>query len=185
MSPKCSMVKRPYPPGSQRKRRKTFSEYAKQLGEKQKLKNWYNLQERQFKSYAKAVLEKRGKVEDAQDLLIKNLEKRLDNVVFRLGLASSRVQARQLVNHRHFLVNEKKVNTPSYQVKKGDRIRIAPLSQEKIVFQNLPLLLKKYQPPSWLKLDINKLEGRVMGEPSLKEAAPPAEVSAIFEFYSR
>ena len=185
LSPKCPMVKRPYPPGFQRKKRKVVSEYGKQLEEKQKLKNWYNLKEYQFKRYVKEVLEKRGKVEDAQDLLIKKLEKRLDNVVFRLGFASSRSQARQLITHGHFLVNKKKVNIPSYQVKIGDKIEIKASSKKKVVFQNLPLTLKKYQPPSWLKLDVKSLKGEVIAEPSLEEAMPPAEVSAIFEYYSR
>jgi len=180
------MVKRSYPPGFRgKRRRRTFSEYAKQLSEKQKLKNWYNLKEYQFKRYVKKVLEKRGKIGDTQDLLIKKLEKRLDNVIFRLGFASSRPEARQLVAHGHFLVNGKKVNISSYQIKKGDKIKISPLSQKKIIFQNLPLILKKYQPPSWLKLDVKKLEGKVVGEPSFEEASPSAEVSAIFEFYSR
>lgn len=186
LSPKCPIVKRSYPPGFRgKRRRKFFSEYAKQLREKQKFKNWYNLKEYQFKRYVKNVLKKRGKVEDAQDLLIKKLEKRLDNVIFRLGFASSRPQARQLVAHGHFLVNEKKVNISSYQVEKGDKIRISPLSQKRIFFQNLPLTLKKYQPPSWLKLDVKNLEGKVVSEPSFEEASPSAEVSAIFEFYSK
>jgi len=180
------MLKRPYPPGFRGKRRKrVFSEYAMQLSEKQKLKNWYNLPERQFKNYVKEVLEKRGRVEDAKTLLIRKLEKRLDNVIFRLGLAPIRSQARQLVSHGHFLVNERKVNIPSYQVKKGDKIVISKSSQKKIIFQDLPNLLKKHQVPSWLKLDIKKLEGEVVAEPSFEEAAPPAEVSAIFEYYSR
>ena len=181
------MIKKPYPPGfrGKRKRRRTASEYAKQLREKQKLKNWYNLKEYQLKSYVKGVLEKRGRAGDTKDLLIGKLEKRLDNVVFRLGLAPSRLQARQLVGHGHFLVDGKKVNIPSYQVKKGERVKIAPSSQKKIIFQSLPLVLKKHQPPSWLKLDIKKLEGEVTGQPSFEEVTPPAEVSAIFEYYSR
>jgi len=89
LSPKCPFLKRPYPPGSRvKKRRRSFSEYAHQLKEKQKLRNWYNLKEYQFKKYVKRVLEKRGKIEDSQSFLISQLEKRLDNVVFRLGFAS-------------------------------------------------------------------------------------------------
>jgi len=180
------MVKRPYPPGlKEKKRRRSFSEYAKQLREKQKLRSWYNLKEHQFKAYVKEVLEKRGRIGDAQDFLIKKLERRLDNVVFRLGLAVSRPQARQLVAHGHFLVNGRKVNIPSYQVKVGDKIKVRPSSRKEVVFQDLALSLKNYQPPPWLKLDIKKLEGEVTGEPSFETASPPAEVSAIFEFYSR
>ena len=120
LSPKCPMVKRPYPPGQKRKRRKgSPSEYAIQLGEKQKLKIWYNLAERQFKNYIKKVLEKRARIEDAASELIRILESRLDNVVFRLGFTPSRAQSRQLVSHGFFLVNGKPINIPSYSLKQG------------------------------------------------------------------
>lgn len=186
LSPKCPMVTKPYPPGQKRKRRRRgFSEYGKELQEKQKLKNWYNLGERQFRNYVKQVLGKRGKVEDAGALLIKKLESRLDNVVFRLGFASSHTQGRQIIGHGHFLVNGKKINIPSYQVKKGDIISLASVSRKKVIFQHLPSILKKHRPPSWLELNVEKLEGKVIKEPSLEEAAPPAEISAIFEYYSR
>jgi small subunit ribosomal protein S4 len=180
------MLKRAYPPGPKRKRRtRGFSEYGKELSEKQKLKNWYNLKERQFRKYVKEVLQKRGKVEDEALLLIKTLESRLDNVVFRLGFAKSRMQAKQLVSHGHFLVNGKSIDAPSYPVKKGDIITLKPQKVKKSIFQNLKNLLKKYKPPAWLELNVEKLEGKVVGEPNLEEAAPPVEISAIFEFYSR
>lgn len=186
LSLKCPIVKRPYPPGARsKKRRRSFSEYAKELSEKQKLKYWYNLKEYQFKRYVKEALEKRGRAEDAQNLLIKKLEKRLENVAYRLGFAVSRQQARQLVSHGFFLVNGKKVNISSYQVKKGDKITISDFARQKGVFQNLSLVLKKHQPPSWLKLDVQKMQGEVVAEPHFEEAMPPVEVSAIFEFYSR
>jgi small subunit ribosomal protein S4 len=186
LSPKCLMIKRAYPPGQKRRRRPTpLSEYGQALREKQKLKNWYNLKERQFKNYVKKILEKRGRVKDASSLLIKILESRLDNVVFRLGFANSRDQARQLVSHGHFLVNGKSINIPSYLVKKGDTISLKAQKTKKAIFQNLKNLLKKYKVPNWLALDIEKLEGKVIGEPSLEEAVPPVEISAIFEFYSR
>jgi len=180
------MIKKAYPPGQKRKRRPIPpSEYGKELRERQKLKNWYNLKERQFKNYVKKVLDRRGKVEDTSELLIKILEIRLDNVVFRLGLSASRLQARQLVSHGHFLVNGKSIDTPSYQVKNGDIILVKPQKIKKANFQNLKNLLKKYKPPSWLELNAEKLEGRVIGEPTIEEAAPPVEVSSIFEYYSR
>jgi len=180
------MVKRPYPPGQKGKRRKSPpSEYGKELREKQKLKILYNLNERQFKNYVKKVLEKRGKVEDASALLNKLLESRLDNVVFRLGFAISRAQARQLVSHGYFLVNGKSMNLPSHQLKKGDVISLKSPKIKKAIFKNLNNLLKKYKTPSWLELDVEKLEGKVIGQPSLEEVAPPVEISAIFEFYSR
>lgn len=183
---KCPMVKRAYPPGKKRKRRTpTLSEYGKELREKQKLKNWYNLDERQFRSYVKKILKKGRRIEDPVVSLIGNLESRLDNVVFRLGFAQSRTQARQLVSHSNFLVNGKPVNIPSYQVKKGDLITPAPQKIKKNIFQNLKPLLKKHTSPSWLTLNPEKLEGKVVGKPTFEEAAPPVEISAIFEFYSR
>lgn len=186
LSPKCLMVKKPYPPGQKRtKRPRPFSEYGKELREKQKLKNWYNLKEKQFRNYVKEVLEKRGRVEDAGNLLIKKLESRLDNVVFRMGFALSRSQARQFVSHGHFLVNGRKNDIPSRQVKKGDIISLHPSSVGKTIFKDLKTNLKKYQPPSWIKLNPEKLEGEIIGGPSLDEAAPPAEISAVFEYYSR
>lgn len=186
LSPKCPIVRKPYPPGQKGKRRpRPLSEYGKELKEKQKLKNWYNLKERQFKNYAKAALGKRGKVEDAAALLIKTLERRLDNVVFRLGFASSRAAARQMVSHCHILVNEKPINIPSYLVKKGDKIQIKASSAKKGISRSLPLILKKHTPPSWLSLEAEKLEGKVKNLPTIEEAAPPAEISSIFEFYSK
>ena len=186
VSPKCPMVKRSYPPGQKGKRRRgPPSEYAKELAEKQKLKNWYNLRERQFKNYVKKVLAERGKVEDASSLLIKMLESRLDNVVFRLGFATSRAQARQLVSHGFFLVNGKPINFPSHQLKKGDVISIKPKKIKKVIFKNLKNLIKKHKVPKWLKLDATKLEGEVIGEPTLEDVMPPVELSSIFEFYSR
>jgi len=180
------MIKRSYPPGPKSKRRRgSFSEYNKELREKQKLKAWYHLNETQVSNYVKEVLGKRHKVEDATVLLIKTLESRLDNVVFRLGFSPSRAQARQLVTHGHFLINGKSIDVPSFLVKKGDKISLKPSSQKKNVFQNLKNLLKKYQTPKWLKLDAEKLEGEVTGPPSFEEAAPPVEILSIFEFYSR
>lgn len=186
LSPKCPFIKRPYPPGQRGKRRlKRLSEYGRELREKQKLKKWYNLRERQFKKYVKEVLESRERVEDAPSLLIRKLESRLDNVIFRLGLATSRSQARQLVSHGHFLVNGKPVNIPSFQVKKGDEIGIKPSSLKTVNFKNLQAKLKKHHFPSWLVFDLEKLKGKVIGFPTLEEVSPPADISAIFEFYSR
>jgi len=186
LSPKCAMVKRPYPPGQKGKRRSTPpSEYKRELTEKQKLKYWYNLEERQLKKYVKEILDKRGKVEDASVLLIQNLEKRLDNVIYRLGFASSRDQARQLVSHKFFLVNGKPVNIPSFFLKVGDVISLKPQKSKKVIFKDLKEKLKKHPVPSWLSLDPEKFEGKVIAEPKVEEVAPPVEVSAIFEYYSR
>jgi len=185
-SPKCAIVRRPYPPGQKGKRRsRPLSEYGKELREKQKLRNWYNLRERQFRNYVKEVLSKRGRVEDAPSQLIRTLERRLDNVVFRLGFAASRPKARQLVSHRHIMVNGKVVNIPSKLVRKGDKIKIKLTSAKKPIFQHLPRALKKHTLPSWLNLNIEKLEGEVKDLPKVEEALPPVKMSAIFELYSR
>ena len=184
--PKCAMIKKPYAPGEKsKKRRKNISEYGKELKEKQKLRNWYNLSEKQFRNYVKLSLGARSKVVDADVFLIKTLESRLDNVIFRLGFSPSRAMAKQLISHRHFLLNGRPVNTPSYLVKKGDRINIKPDEIKKVAFKDLSKNLKKFKAPSWLELDVEKLEGKIVGAPNLEEAAPPAEISAIFEFYSR
>lgn len=184
-SPRCPMVKKPYPPGKKGKRRTRLSGYGKELREKQKLRDWYNLGESQFKKYVNEVLEKRGQVEDAASWLIRKLETRLDNVVFRLGFASSRSQARQLVSHGHFLVNNRKVNTPSYTVEPGDQISIKESSKKKSIFEYLSRKLKKYQPPSWLSLNVSKIEGKVTSLPNLEDITPPADISMVFEYYSR
>jgi len=180
------MIKRAYPPGPRGVRRtKGVSEYGKELREKQKLKAWYNLEERQFRKYVKEVLGRRRKEEDVTTLLIRVLESRLDNAIFRLGIAPSRSQARQLVSHGHFLVNERRVDIPGYLLGVGDVIRISPKSTKKNIFQDLIPVLKKKQPPSWISFDIDKLEAKVIGLSSVEEAAPPAEVPLIFEFYSK
>ena len=183
---KCPIVKRPYPPGQKPKRRpRNLSEYGKELREKQKLRVWYNLREKQFSNYVKDILSKKQRKEDAATLLIKKLERRLDNVVFRLGLASSREQAKQIVSHRHILVNGKLVNIPSFEIKKGDVIAISEKSVKKTIFQNMHILLKKYKAPSWLKLEADKFQGEVIDYPTLEEVIPPAELSLIFEYYSK
>ncbi len=113
------------------------------------------------------------------------LESRLDNVIFRLGIVPSRLQARQLVSHGHFLVNGKPVNIPSFQTKKGDIIKIKPQRLKKSIFQNLSSKLKKQKTPSWLALDVDKLEVKIAGEPSRDDSALSVEIPVIFEYYSR
>lgn len=172
-------------PTEKRKRRGAVSEYKKSLMEKQALKNLYGLSERQFKRYVQETLEKMGRVQDVSDELIRRLEKRLDNVIFRLGFSRSRGHARQLVNHSYFLVNGKPVNIPSYQVSKDDVISIKESKKKKLVFTDLPALLKKIEPPVWLQLNKEKFECSVIGNPSLAEVNPPVSIPLIFEFYSR
>lgn len=185
-SQKCAIVKRAYAPGPQKKRKGgSPSEYKKSLDEKQTLKKQYGLSERQFKRYVKETLEKMGKVQDVSAELIGRLEKRLDNVIFRLGFAKSRVMARQLVSHSYFLINGKPVNIPSYEVEKDDLVAIKEHKKAKGVFKELANELKRKEIPAWLSLNKDKLEAKTIGEPNLDEVKPPAEISLIFEFYSR
>jgi small subunit ribosomal protein S4 len=185
-SAKCAFVRRASTPGPQKKRRGGApSEYKKSLEEKQTLKKQYGLSERQFKRYVKETLSKMGKVDDVSAELIRRLEKRLDNVIFRLGFAKSRVQARQLVSHGYFKINGKPVNIPSYQVKKDDIVSLKENKKVKGVFKELANELKKKEVPAWLSLNKEKLEAKTIGEPNLDEVKPPAEISLIFEFYSR
>jgi small subunit ribosomal protein S4 len=185
-SAKCAMIKRAYAPGPQKKKRGGApSEYKKSLEEKQTLKKCYGLSEKQFKKYVEETLEKMGKVDDVSAELIRKLEKRLDNVIFRLGFAKSRSQARQLVSHGYFLINGKAVNIASYTIKKEDIISIKDNKKQKGVLKELPALLKKQEVPTWLILNKEKLEAKTIGEPNLDEVKPPAEISLIFEFYSR
>ena len=180
------MVRKAYAPGPKAKRRAhSPSEYSKELAEKQKLRNWYGLGERQFSNYVKSILSQRGKVENASNDLIALLESRLDNAVFRMGFAASRAQARQMVTHGFFNINGKSIDTPSYLVKSGDVITLKPQKAKKTIFQNIKNLLKNAKAASWTELDAEKLEGKIKGKPSIEEVQPPAEITAIFEFYSR
>ncbi|MCX6789212.1 MAG: 30S ribosomal protein S4 [Candidatus Gribaldobacteria bacterium] len=186
LSPKCPMVRRPYPPGAKKKRGPgKVSEYGKELAEKQKLKKYYGLSEIQFRRYVKNVLKGRGGDTDAALVLISALESRLGSVIFRLGLSRSRREARILVGHRHFLVNNKLVNIPSFVVKKQDKITIKENKKNKGNFKDLSHSLKNYQAPSWLKLNKDDLSGEVMGAPALANMEATVDISAIFEFYSR
>jgi len=195
LSPKCAIVRNPTPPGPRGKRRRSaLSEYGKELREKQELKNWYNLTERQFGKYVRSILEKHNapvskgktaKTENASTALIKKLELRLDNVVYRLGFSTSREQARQLVSHGHFLVNGKSVKIPFYELRLNDKIAVKPSSVKKAAFQNILVFLKKHINPTWITFNPEKLEAEIIEMPTLEEASPPVEIPAIFEFYSR
>jgi len=182
--PKCAMTRRPYAPGVHGKAfRRRSSEYGQQLSEKQKVRLVYGVSETQFRNYFKETSKKREG--DKEELLICKLEKRLDNVVFRLGWASSRRAARQAVNHGHILVNKRKVDIPSYQVKEGDVIQIREKSKKSKIFENLKTFLKKYDAPSWISLDKKELEGEIRGLPKLEDVDKVGEISKIIEFYSR
>lgn len=184
-SPKCAMVKKDYPPGEKSKRKNRPSEYGREFKEKQKLRHWYNLQEEKFKSYVQKAMKKQASGESSGDVLIKSLENRLDNVVYRLGLAESRPKARQMVGHGLICVNEEKVDIPSYDIEKGDKISIHPNKKDKRLFDNLTEKLKDRETPSWFHFDNKSLVGKVTGEPVPEEVEPPVKMTSIFEFYSR
>ena len=178
---KCAMIKRPYAPGQHGQARKMgLSEYGTQLREKQKVRRTYGIMEGQFKKYYDIASRMSG---NTGNLLASFLEKRMDNVVYRLGMASSRSQARQLVNHGHFLLNGKKMDIPSCLVGEGDVISIK--SDKSSYFQDLKNLIKNHQTPSWLSLDIKKVEGKVISEPVLKEIDTNIDVHLIIEYYSK
>ena len=171
--------------GVVRKRRvRQQSEYGRQLQEKQELKRQYHLRERQFKNYVTGVLAKSG-TQNAAELLMRSLESRLDSTVFRMGIAETRRQAKQMVTHGHFLVNGRRMDIPSAQLRKGDVISIRSSSLEKPMFRQAILKLKKHEAPTWIKLDKEQVKGEVMGEATLAEVAPTVEIPLIFEFYSR
>lgn len=172
--------------GVVRKRpRKQQSEYGRQLQEKQELKAQYNLREKQFKKYITGALLRKEQGSDSPEQLMRALEKRLDSVVFRMGMAQTRKQARQMVSHGHFLVNGKKVDIPSYTLSIGEVIGVRESSKKGTLFTHIALALKKYTPPSWIQLDKEKLEAIFTQDPTVSEIAPTVEVPLIFEFYSR
>jgi len=180
---KCAFTRRSYPPGVHGPKGKVrLTGYGTQLREKQKARRIYSILEKQFKNYFIKASKKKG---DTSDFLLQLLEMQLDNVVYRLGFARSRQQARQVVGHGLILVNNKKVNIPSFQVKAGQTISIKPSMLEKPLFQNLPQILKKHETPNWLAMDIGKLEGKVLGTPKKEEVKTQFDPKLIVEFYSR
>lgn len=172
-------------PEKRKKREGAVSEYKKSLVEKQTLKRLYGLSEKQFKKYVLNALDKMQRVENVSDELIKSLERRFDNVVFRLGYAQTRAHSRQLVNHSYFLINGKPVNIPSYQIKKDDVITIKEGKKKKDVFKELAATVKKSEPHAWLTINKTTFESKAIGEPNILEVNPPVEISLVFEFYSR
>ncbi len=184
-SPKSATVRRMYPPGMHGKNYKTrLSEYGSQLQSKQKVRQTYRMMEKQFKNWAKEAMESRS---ETGDYLVKKLERRLDNTVFRSGFAQSRDQARQLVGHGHITVNDKKVSIPSYEVRAGDVIKVREGSAKTKYFSVLaPQWIKKYKPPSWIELDSDNFIAKIIGMPTIAESGLEAkDIQAIVEFYSR
>ncbi|MBR2560113.1 MAG: 30S ribosomal protein S4 [Firmicutes bacterium] len=168
---------------SKRKPKQSFrkmSEYGLQLREKQRAKFIYGVQEKQFRNTFEKAEKKKGIT--GENLLVM-LEERLDNVVYRMGLAMTRREARQLVVHSHFTVNGKKVNIPSYQVKPGDVIKVKAKSQSSPKFKEIKEM--QVGVPGWLSVDREKLEGTVMADPTREQIDTPIEVRLIVELYSK
>ncbi len=165
------------------KRPRPKSDFGLQLLEKQKAKVTYGVGEKMFANYVKSILDKAGA--NSPEKLISILESRLDNVVYRLGFASSRQASRQLVSHGHITVNGSKVDIASYLVSFNDKISIKESSVKKGIFLNLAEKLKTHQYPSWLALDIAKTEGKVQGMPKLSLLETNFDSAAVLNFYSR
>lgn len=165
----------------QTKRPKKQSTYGLQLQEKQKAKKMYGLREKQFfLTFLRA--KKKG---DAGENLLRLLEMRLDNVVYRCGLALTREQARQMVGHAHFDVNGEKVDIPSYQVEPNDVITVRKSKKDKKLFQNMTERLKKHTTPGWVNFDAGDLSGKILHEPTKEDLDQSINSQLIVEFYSR
>ncbi|MTI71168.1 MAG: 30S ribosomal protein S4 [Firmicutes bacterium] len=178
---KCPVTKRNYAPGEHGQGRKKLSNYGQQLREKQKVRRYYGITEKAIRKYFARADSMEGIT--GEDLL-KLFELRLDNAIYRLGLGSSRPEARQLVNHGHFLVNGKKVDIPSYELSVGDVIEVRDKSKKSPKFKEL---VEAHQGniPQWLQVDADNLNGKVIAEPSREDIELPIEEHLIVEWYSK
>ena len=186
MSPKCAVERRAFPPGMHGKkqtfRRKT-SDYGTQLREKQKARRVYGVMEKQFRNYFEEASRTTGMTGVN---LLAMLERRLDNVVYRLGLADSRPQARQLVRHGHFEVNGRKTDIPSFQVSVGDVIKVRQNAQNKTYFKHRAQLMQgAAKTPAWLKFTFTAMTAEVVGNPAREDVEIPLNEQLIVEYYSR
>lgn len=181
---KCALVKRNYPPGVHgSKGHPRLTDYGVHLQEKQKLKVMYGILERQLRKYFNEAVKSKA---DSGFKLIELLERRLDNAIYRLGWATSRSQSRQFVSHSLFLVNNKKINIPSYRVKLGDIITIKKEESKNkgVLAENLKKL-GKYEPPSWLNWDNKDLKGQIVSLPEGKDLEVGVDTRLVVEFYSK
>ena len=184
LTPKCGMVRRAYGPGVHgKKMTRGKSEYGNQLAVKQKIKRIYGVLEKQFRKHFDEVRHKPGMT---GDLLMERLERRLDNAVYRIGLASSRAQARQLVSHGLIAVNGKKMSIPSAEVKIGDTLAINEFKKNKNYFKNLDQIIKnKKDFPNWISFDVAKMEGKITNNPTKDETGINVDAQVVVEYYSR
>lgn len=180
-SPKCAMVRNANRPGLHGKsHRRAISEFGRQLQEKQKIKYSYGVRE----AYLRKIFSWASKNPGATgEMMINMLERRLDNIVYRLGIAPSRSVGRQMVSHGHIVVNKNRVMVPSYQVPVGDIVRIRPQSMASPLFKDVAEKVKKMTLPVWLSLDVEKIEGKIVSMP--KDYDIPFDVNMVVDYYSK
>ena len=179
---KCAIERRNYPPGQHGQGRKKFSDYGAQLREKQKVRRLYGVLENQFRNIFKEADRRKG---ITGETLLSLLERRLDNTVYRLGFTNSRNEARQLVRHNHFLVNQSKVNIPSYLVKPGDIIEVREKSKKIVRILEALEGVARRGVPQWLELDKEQLKGNVKALPTRGDITLPIQEKLIVELYSK
>lgn len=179
---KCGMEKRPYPPGQAGKKRPRDSEYRVQLREKQKAKRIYGVLEKQFRTYYQIATRQPG---ITGENLLRLLESRLDNAVYRLGFAASRDEARQMVRHGHFTVDGHRVDIPSFRVRPGAVIAVAEKSKDMTAIKAALISSSKIEVPGWLEVDVEKMQGRVLSLPVREQIEAPIREQLIVELYSK
>ncbi len=181
-SNKCAITRRPYAPGQHGQQKKKISEYGLQLREKQKARRFYGVLETQFRKYYEMAVRKSG---ITGENLLQILETRLDNVVYRMGLGTSRTEARQLVTHGHFLVNGNRVDIPSYLIKQGDEIVVAENSRKSPRFKEILEVTGGKVVPKWLEFNEETLSGKVVALPEREDVDLPVQEHLIVELYSK
>jgi small subunit ribosomal protein S4 len=179
---KCAFDRRSYPPGQHGQRRTKVSDYGLQLREKQKLKRIYGILEKQFRFYFEKASAQRGATGHA---LLSKLERRLDNVVYKMGFGDSRKEARQLVTHSHFLINGKPVNVPNLMVRTGDEISVVPNSQKATPILRALQNSQKREIPDWVEVNPAEFKGKVKYLPERNHITLPVEENLVVELYSR
>jgi small subunit ribosomal protein S4 len=181
-SDKCSYDRRPYPPGQHGQGRIKFSEYGVRLREKQKVRRMYGVLEKQYRRYFDIADRQKGVTGEN---LLRLLERRLDNVAFRLGFGATRAEARQLVRHNHFQINGRRVNVPSFLVKTGDEIIVRERSRKIARIQEAMETIERRGTPAWLEVEPKEFKGIVKAMPSREDITTPIQEQLIVEFYSR
>ena len=179
---KCSFERRPTPPGQHGVRRRKVGDFGLQLREKQKIRRVYGVLERQFRNYFRVASTHSGVT---GEYLLRSLELRLDNVVYRMGFGTSRAQARQLVGHGHFAVNGIPTNIPSFQVKPGDKVEVRESRRSREPFKIVKETLKNHQAPEWLSIDAANLAGTVTDVPRRDQMPLDLNEQLVVEYYSR